>query len=265
MYTQRPSVTAPLTALFLFLFVLPASGQTGLEIMSKQKGLLKTEDEHALMQMVLVDPQGQKKERKVVLSTKSDKSDLNKTLIRFLSPRDVANTALLTWEKKGGDDDQWVYLTGTDKPRRISSSGKKNRFMGTDFSFEDLRQEPLDIYEYKLLGSEDIDGKACYVIEAFPKTDKDKQDSGYSKRKFWILKDNYFSIKREFYDHSGTLEKIERSSDLKSLGGTVYRANSIEMEDVKKKTKTVLAVEERKVNQGLSDQLFTERELSKGK
>ena len=265
MYTQRPSLTALLTALLPLLFALPASGQTGVEIMKKQKELSKTQDEYALMQMILVDPQGQKKERKVTLYTKSDQGGLNKTLIRFTSPRDVENTALLTWEKKGGDDDQWIYQTGTDKPRRVSSSGKKNRFAGTEFSFEDLRQEPVDIYEYKLLGSEDVDGKACYVVEAYPKTDKDKQDSGYSKRKFWILNDNYISIKREFYDHTGTLEKIERSSNLESIGGTVWRANIIEMEDVKKKTKTILTVEGRKVNQGLSDQLFTERELAKGK
>src|SRR3989304_8372166 len=105
--------------------------------------------------MVLVNAQGQKKERKIERYTKTDASDLNKILIRFTSPRDVENTALLTWEKKGGDDDQWIYQTGTDKPRRVSSSGKKNRFAGTEFSFEDLRQEPVDIYEYKLLGSED--------------------------------------------------------------------------------------------------------------
>ncbi len=253
------------TFLALSFLAPPANGQTGLEIMKKQKELLKTQDEQEMQKMVLVNPQGQKKERKVVRHTKTDKSDLNKILIRFLSPRDVENTGLLTWEKKGGDDDQWLYLPATGKPKRIASSGKKNRFMGTDFSYEDLRPEPLDAYEYKFLGSETCDGKPCFVIEALPKTDREKQDSGYSKRKFWILKDTHFSIKREFYDHTGTLEKIERSTDLKSLGGTLWRANSIEMEDVKKKTKTILTVEERKTNQGLSEQLFTERELTKGK
>lgn len=251
--------------LSLPLLVSPASGQTGLEVMKKAKELQKTQDERDIAKMTLIGPQGDKKERKVTRQTKTDKSDLNKTLIRFLSPRDVENTGLLTWEKKDGDDDQWLYLPATGKPRRIASSGKKNRFMGTDFSYEDLRPEPLDAYEYKLTGSEACDGKQCFVVEAVPKTDKEKHDSGYSKRKFWILKDIYLSVKREFYDHTGTLEKIERSSDFKSLGGTLWRVNTVEMEDVKKRTKTILTVEERKINQGLSDQLFTERELTKGK
>ena len=247
------------------LFASSAGAQTATDIMKKQQELLKTQDEYETQNMVLVNPQGQKRERKVSRFTKTDKSGLNKILIRFLSPRDVENTGLLTWERKGGDDDQWLYLPAVGKPKRIASSGKKNRFMGTDFSYEDLRPEPLDAYAYKLLGSESCDGKSCFVIEAVPKTEKEKQDSGYSKRKFWVLKDNHFSVKREFYDNTGTLEKIERSSDLKSLGGTLWRANSIAMEDVKKKTKTILTNEERKVNQGLSEQLFTERELTKGK
>lgn len=264
MNKKWPARIALLIFFSLPLLAPPANGQSGLDVMKKQKELLKTQDEFETQKMVLVNPQGQKKERKVVRHTKSDKSDLNKILIRFLSPRDVENTGLLTWEKKGGDDDQWLYLPATGKARRIASSGKKNRFMGTDFSYEDLRPEPLDSYEYKLLGSETCDGKPCFVIEAVPKTDREKQDSGYSKRKFWIFKDTYFSIKREFYDQTGTLEKIERSSDLKSLGGTLWRANTVEMEDVKKRTKTIITIEERKINQGLSDQIFTERELTKG-
>ncbi len=242
-----------------------AHAQSGLDVMKKQKELLKTKDEQETQKMFLINAQGQKKERRIERYTKTGAGDLNKILIRFLSPRDVENTALLTWEKPGGDDDQWLYLPAVGKPKRVPSSGKKNRFMGTDFSYEDLRPEALDSYSYKLLGSEACDGKSCFVIEAVPRTDKEKQDSGYSRRKFWILKDNYYSVKREFYDTTGTLEKIERSTGLKNVGGSVWRADSIEMEDVKKRTKTILAVEDRKINQGLSDQIFTERELTKGR
>ena len=265
MNTQWLIRTALTMLPMLMLLVPPASGQTGLDIVKKAKELHITQDEESHVKMILVDAQGNKKERKIVNYAKTDKSDLNKLLMRFLTPRDVENTALLTWEQKGGDDDQWLYLPATGKPKRIASSGKKNRFMGTDFSYEDLRPEPLDSYEYKLVGSENIDGKPCFVIEAFPKTDKEKQDSGYSKRKFWILKDTHFSLKREFYDKTGTLEKIELSLDLKAIGGTLWRANTTEMQDVRKKTKTLLVVDSRKLNQGLSDQLFTERELTKGK
>ena len=264
MRTQIFRTAVPVLVAWAF-FASWASAQTGPDIMKKQRDLLKTKDEYEMQKMVLVNAQGQKKERKIERYTKTDANDLNKILIRFLSPRDVENTALLTWEKQGGDDDQWLNLPAVGKPKRIASSGKKNRFMGTDFSYEDLRPEALDAYTYKLVGSETCDGKPCFVVEAVPRTEKEKQDSGYSRRKFWILKDSYYSVKREFYDSTGTLEKIERSTGLKSVGGSVWRANSIEMEDLKKRTKTILLVEDRKINQGLSDQIFTERELTKGR
>lgn len=265
MSTQWLIRIALITPLVLFLIAPPASGQTGLEIIKKQKELLKTQDEFVLLQMVLVEPPGQKKERKLVLYAKTDKTDLSKILIRFLSPRDVEGIGLLMVEKKAGEYDLWYYLPATGKARRIASSGKKNHIPGTDFSFEDLIPDPIDAYEYKLLGSETCDGKPCYVVEALPKTDREKQERGSSRLKFWILKDNYFSIRREVYDHNGNLEQIQRSSELKFLGGTVWRANIIEMEKVKKPTKMMLRIEERKTNQGLSEQLFAERELTKGK
>lgn len=254
------------SALFAWaLCTAVVSAQSGLDVVKKQKDLLKTKDEHETQKMVLVNAQGQTKERRIERYTKTDANDLNKILIRFLSPRDVENTALLTWERQGGDDDQWLYLPAIGNPKRIGSSGKKNRFMGTDFSYEDLRPEPTDSYSYKLIGSEACDGSSCFVIEAVPRTERERQDSGYGRRKFWIRKDNYYSVKREFYDAAGTLEKIERSTGLKNVSGSVWRANSTEMEDVKKHTKTLLSVEERRINQGLSEQLFTERELTKNR
>ena len=264
MKTQRLTKTTFLILLAFALSSTPARAQSALEIMTKQKELLKTQDEYELQNVVLVNVRGEKKERKVERLTKSDVNNLHKILIRFLSPLDLKSTALLTLERKGSDDDQWLYLPSVGQPKRIASSGKKNRFMGTDFSYEDLRPEPLDSYSYKLVGSETCDGKPCYVIEAVPKTDKEKQDSGYSRRKFWILKDNFFPVKREFYDSAGTQAKLERSIGLKNIGGSVWRASVIEMEDVIKRTKTLLSVADRRINQRLSDQLFTERELIRG-
>ena len=263
---NRQFFRTAVSALFAWaLFTSAVSAQSGMDIIKRQKDLLKTKDEYETQKMVLVNAQGQTKERRIERYTKTDANDLNKILIRFLSPRDVENTALLTWEWQGGDDDQWLHLPAIGNPKRIGSSGKKNRFMGTDFSYEDLRPESIDSYSYKLIGSEACDGGSCFVVEAVPRTERERQDSGYGRRKFWIRKDNYYSVKREFYDTAGTLEKIERSTGIKNVVGSVWRAGSIEMEDVKKRTKTILTGEERRINQGLSEQIFTERELTKGR
>jgi hypothetical protein len=139
---------APLRALAtgLSLAVLAAlatetAAQSGPELMQRFKQVHRVKDEEEHLLLKLVSKSGATKERRVARWTMSGGGDLDKILIRFLSPRDVENTALLTWEAKDGNDDQWLYLPATKKPKRIAASGKKNRFMGTDFTFEDMRPE----------------------------------------------------------------------------------------------------------------------------
>lgn len=261
------SSLAPLVALLFvapLLVAPPATAQTGLEIMRKQRDLHSARDEQEVQRMQLVSKGGATKERRVTRFTITNREDLSKILIRFLAPRDVERTGLLTWEARDGGDDQWLYLPATAKAKRIASSSKKNRFMGTDFAFEDLRPEPLRLHQYALVGTEPVDGQECWVVEAVPATDKQAADSGYSRRKLWIRKDNHYSVKREYYDKKGKLEKVETNRKLVNVTGTIWRANEVEMHDVQGGTKTIVTIEQRTIDRGLSDTIFTESELTQG-
>lgn len=253
-------------ALFMGLTVtaVGADSPSGLDIMKKQRDLQRVKDEEETQLMTLVNKNGESKQRKVVRLTVTNAEDLSKILIRFLSPRDVENSGLLTWEAKDGNDDQWLYLPATKKTKRIASSGKKNRFMGTDFAFEDLRSENLSLHTYNLVGSEMVDDQDCYVVEALPASDKQAGESGYSKRKLWIRKDTHYTVKREFYDKKGQLEKVQTDRKLVNVKGSVWRANEIEMRDVQAGTKTLVAIESRAQEKGLKDSLFTEAALERG-
>ena len=211
----------------------------------------------------LVSKTGAVKERKVVMYTLAGAGGLHKILLRFLAPRDVENTALLTWEAKDGDDDQWLYLPAVRKPKRVAASGKKNRFMGTDFSYEDLRPESLPVNRYALAGTEAVEGVECLVIEATPASDRQAADTGYSTRKLWIRKDNLVTVKREYYDKQGRLEKVESRRKLVNVTGDVWRTDEVEMHDVQNGTKTSLLIESRRFNVGLADSFFTEAELTR--
>ncbi|MGH7353487.1 MAG: outer membrane lipoprotein-sorting protein [Candidatus Rokuibacteriota bacterium] len=251
-----------LCAVALALFVpAPAVAQSGLDIMKRQRELQRVRDEEERQVLKLVSKSGASKERRLVRYTLTGSGDLDKILVRFQAPRDVENTALLTWEAKDGNDDQWLYLPSIKKPKRIAASGKKNRFMGTDFAFEDLRPENLTVHAYALTGSETLDGVDCFVIDATPSTERQAADSGYSRRKIWIRKDTHVTLKREFYDRQGRLEKVETHRKLVNQSGSVWRANEVEMSDVQNGTRTLVTVESRVINQGLKDDFFTEAEL----
>jgi len=239
----------------------PAWGQSGAEIMQKERSLHQVRDEEERQILKLVSKSGATKERRLVRWTLSGTGGLDKILVRFLAPRDVENTGLLTWEAKDGNDDQWLYLPTVRKPKRIAASGKKNRFMGTDYAYEDLRPESTTVNTYTLAGSQAVDGQECFVLEAVPATPRQAADSGYSKRKLWVRKDNYSTVKREYYDKQGKLEKIETLKKFVNVKGPVWRANEIEMRDVQSGTSTITIVERRQVDRGLKDDFFTETEL----
>lgn len=241
-----------------------ASAQSALEIMERQRTLQRARDEEETLTMKLIDKNGAAKQRRLVRYTIIEAGDLSKMLIRFLEPRDVEKTGLLTWEARDGDDDQWLYLPAVKKVRRIAASGKKTRFVGSEFAFEDLRPEALALHRYSLVGSDAVDGQECWVIEAVPATDRQASDSGYSKRKLWVRRDNHYSVKQEFYDKRGALEKIRTDRKVVNVKGTIWRPDEVEMHNVQSGARTLLLVERRRLESGLDRGLFTETELIRG-
>jgi hypothetical protein len=253
-----------LAAALVLTGAIPAAAQSGLEIMQKQRELQRAPDEVETSVMKIYSKADEVKERRLVSYILTPRDGRTKTLLRFLAPRDVENTALLTWEGPDGRDDQWLYLPATRRVKRIAASGKKNRFMGTDFSYEDLRPENLALHTYSLLESERVDGIDCYVLEARPASERQAADSGYSRRKLWIRKDSSATVKQEFYDRRSRLEKVAVSRDLVNVRDTLWRAREIEMRDVQAGTRTVMVVEQRSLDTGLTDSFFTEAELTRG-
>jgi hypothetical protein len=241
-----------------------AAAQSGPEIMQKHRQLHRLKDEEEQLLLRIVSRSGAAKERRVARWTMNGASDLNKILIRFLAPRDVENTALLTWEARDGNDDQWLYLPATRNPKRIAASGKKNRFMGTDFTYEDLRPENLGAHVYAVAGAEPIEGQECWVIEAVPASEREAADTAYGKRRLWLRKDTLVLVKREYYDKQGRLEKVESLRKYVNVAGPAWRSNEFEMRDVLNGTRTVVVVERRAVDQGLKDEFFSEAELTRG-
>lgn len=187
-----------LAALGWLLVLTPTtvSAQSASEIMQRQRERHRVRDEDEVLVTTLIDRNGNQKQRKVARRSRTGLDDLNKILVRFLAPRDVENTGLLTWEAKDGNDDQWLYLPATRRVKRVATSGKKDKFMGTEFAYEDLRAEGIGLNTYTLLGQESIDGQECWVVQAVPASEQQARDSGHTRRTLWVRTDNYVTVKR---------------------------------------------------------------------
>jgi hypothetical protein len=246
-----------------------AEEMTGKQIMKKQEDLQKVDSEYGEELMLIKDMKaGSQEKREARRYGKDNEDGFSRSMFAFLSPADIAGTAVLTWEQEG-EDDQWLYMPATKKMQRIASGSKKNYFMGTDFTYEDMEGEDIDNFNYTVLKTETltVDGKEwpCWVIEAIPANDEKKKESGYSKRIMWIDQKTFVTLKVEFFDRRRRLIKTQTVFEIENITGTVYRAKKTMMDNTSKKSQTLTMVTTRKVNEPMDDEVFTERFILTGK
>jgi len=213
----------------------------------------------------LIDRRGGVRERHIVAFRKDYGKD-SKSISYFLKPSNIRDTALLTWDYDGvaKDDDQWLYLPALKKVRRISSSDRGDYFMGTDFTFEDIKQTPeLEDYNWTLTGSESIDGHDCWVVQGVPKTDDLKKNLGYSKTVNYIRKDIDLAIRIDYWDRKDQELKHFNTLEIKQIQG-IWTATRMVMKNSQTGHKTEMAFSDQQYNTGLSDRKFSERMLKRG-
>ncbi|HDP99738.1 MAG TPA: outer membrane lipoprotein-sorting protein [bacterium] len=242
-----------LTVVLIMSWAISTTAQelSALDIVKKMDAVVNApRDQKMSITMTLVDKNGDQKERKTEMYQKGDEM----RLVRFLSPADQKGISFLSLP----DDVMYLYLPAFRKVRRIASHVKNESFAGTDFSYDDLSSfKYSEEYNPKLLETTD----EFYILELTPKPDVNKD---YSKLKMWVRKDNFCPAKIEHYDKGGNLWKImERLKIVKK--GEYWVALEMEMKDLKTQHSTKSITETIELDSGLSDDIFTQRNLKRVK
>lgn len=248
---MRLLVAIPVMFLILLcpFYIVHAQSMDAVEILKKTDSVINAaKDAHVRIKTILIDKDGNQKVRE----SETFEKGKSKRLIKFISPPDQKGISFLSLP----GDVQYVYLPAFHKVRRIASSAKFTNFAGTDFSYDDLSTfEYSPIYTPKLIETT----ADAYVLELTPKPGVKKD---YSKLKMWIRKDNFYPYKTESYDKKGSLWKVLERRRIEKVNG-YWVAKEVEMTDTKAKHSTKMIIEDIKLDVGLSDDLFTERNMSK--
>jgi len=258
-------LSAVVAAGFLLSPMVYAEPSTGLEVMKLVEARDDGNDLIQKMKQRLIDKRGNVREREMISFSKDYGLD-SKSVSYFLSPANVRDTAMLTWDyaDDAKDDDQWLYLPALKKVRRISSSDRGDYFMGTDFTFEDIKSTPeLGDYNWTLVGSDKIDAFDVWVVDAEPKTKALVKNLGYSKVRYYVRKDIHMYIKVDFWDRKGRELKHLVSTGIQQIDG-IWTATGGLMTNVQTNHQTELVLSDHQYNTGLSDRLFTERMIKRG-
>lgn len=173
-------------------------------------------DSRVNIEMVLRNAAGQAVSRHLTLNTlEKDAGDSgDKTLVVFLSPADVRETALLSHPHIESADDQWLYLPAIKRIKRISTSNKSGPFVGSEFAFEDFTSQELEKYTYEYLRQDTLDDRAVEVVARFPRD----RYSGYSRQVVYFDVETRQPLKVEFFDRKQELLKTLALSDYRQHG-----------------------------------------------
>jgi hypothetical protein len=180
-------------------------------------------------------------------------------LIVFDAPAPVKDTAFLVHSRAGvaGDDLRWMYLPALRKVRRIASGDRDKLFAGSDFSYEDLSERAVDEDEHRLVGREELDGVAHWVVESTPKA-----ESGYERRVIFVHPEHHTPTRIDFYARGDRLEKTLRIRWQQA--DAIWAWRELEMDNARRKHRTVIEVQSVEHDLGLGDDVFTESALRHG-
>ncbi len=242
-------------ALLLSVISVSALAKTGQDVIDEMKEEYGNyNDQVVTLRLQTYDKGKMINDRQVILFNKDD-NGTQKSLLKFLSPKDVEGVGLLDQ----GDDNMYLYLPEFHKEKRIAGSAKNGSFMGTDFTYADLSLINYDSSDYKAeLIKETND---VYELEL---QEKDQTSVNYSKLIMTVRKSDLFPTSIVFYNTDGKLEKVLSSYDVTQAGKYKY-PKKLEMENKITNHKTVIHLQEPEFDVGLADSIFTVRSLQRSK
>ncbi|MEM7104381.1 MAG: outer membrane lipoprotein-sorting protein [Bacteroidota bacterium] len=176
-------------------------------IIQKAQDKLNGNSSKALMTMKIIRPDWTRE-----MSLKSWSSGEDLALVLVTSPARDRGIAFLKREKE-----MWNWQPSIDRVVKLPPSMMMQSWMGSDLKNDDLvnQSSPINDYDHKLLGEEEIDGMKCWKIEMLP---HDDVAVVWGKIIVWVEMNDYIELKSEFYDEDGFLINTISGKDIKRFG-----------------------------------------------
>jgi outer membrane lipoprotein-sorting protein len=235
----------------VLLLGVAAYGQDARQIMMEVQNRARSNSQHYEGTLKVVDAKNKITEKRWTYDRIGSAGE-SKVVLRFTAPAEVKGVAVLVVNHPERASDQWMWTPSLQRDRRIALQDRSTRFFGTDFSFEDLEERDVQQFEYKLLGEEKCGAAACYKLESRPARTKASQ---YSHSHVWVEKERLVVLRVDGYQKDKLVRRIQYSDHQKVQN--IWTPLSIEVEDLGRKSKTLLRTEKLQYNTPVKEEMFT--------
>jgi hypothetical protein len=180
------------------------------------------------------------------------------SLMRYLEPSRVKGNALLMTDFT---DNIWSYNARTNRVRRLASNAKKQKFEGSDFTYEDMGSGKVWKVDFTVsLGEKgEALSTACQQLILQPKA---QANSSYSKIILWLRETDHFPVQLDYYDENETFLKSLYLEDIRLIED-VLTPFTMRMHHHLEKSETVMRYESVTYDVNFPKNYFSERNLKK--
>lgn len=217
--------------------------------------------------MELIDRDGSTRTR-VTRSFRRDFGDTRRLALFFVEPPNLKGTALLSWDHADPTrgDEQWLYLPALRKSRRVAMAERGRAFLGTDFTFEEIKKETriaAEDYHWRTVGTATVDDRLCDVVEGVPVSEEVAEQLGYGRVRIRVDAELWIPRFAEYWDTRGEPRKTVRLQDIRAVQG-IWTPHRVEAVDLRSGHRTTLLFRDVDYERELPADLFTESALSRG-
>ena len=219
------------------------------------------------MSLILKDAKGNTRTR-IAKSFLVTQDTHTKIAIYFTKPRNISGTAFTSvdYDEESRQDKQWLYLPVTSRVRAIPSSDRGDSFIGTDFSYDDVKSNlkfGIGDYRFNYVELRETDDGPRHVISGIPVSDKIAKSLGYSSMIAIVDPHSWFVDKVDFKGTDGKPLKTIKVEKKEKIDG-VWTATSIHALNHKTGHSTTFNLNDVAYVQSLPDEVFESDALEYG-
>ncbi len=173
----------------------------------------------------------------------------------MLPPDKVAGQKYWSWQLTDGRRRQWILLAASGKLREIShrSRGRKEIF---DFSQLEITTEDIARHDHTVQRRDTLDSREVTVIKSIAQRPRlgRRRPPGY--KLLWIDPEMRLVLKAEFYNRKARLLKRIVVEETKVLPNGRELVTVVSIQDLRKKTETILTFDDLRLHLPLDTALF---------
>ena len=156
----------------------------------------------------------------------------------------------------------WSWNPTIQRLIKLPPAMMSQGWMGSDYTNDDILKESSLVkdYKHKIIKSESIGEQDCYVITLLPLEDADVV---WGKIILWITKDDYLTLKAEYYDEESYLVKTHLAHDIKTFDNRKIPSIMEIIPADEPGNKTIVTIKDMKFNIALMENFFSQQNMKK--